>query len=174
MTFTTCSRGCSAVATSFRRFSLTSGSSGRTSSMAWHSAVGIRQNKIHRPDDGDEIGQQLAPGHQRHGLDVGKIGSPEAQAVGHVEAVADHVIALLPPDDLRGGVGLPPGDLGAPGGVDEMVDQALDVLQGVLFLGDDIAVVVRLCSAPGGIRLAACSMMRRLWRISSTRTRYRA
>ena len=109
-------------------------------------------------------------GHQGQGLDVGKPRGPDAHPVRHGAPIADHVEALLAPGMLRGGIGLAPGERGPPADVDEMVDQAFDVLQGVLFPGDGVAVVIGDI-APGGHLAAACWMILRLWRISATRTR---
>ena len=100
----------------------------------------------------------------------GKAWGADAHAVGDVQAVRDGKIAVLPLGRLDGGIGFPLGGRHAPGAVDEMVDQGLDVLQGVRLLGQHIAVIVRDPAAVGhpvhGLRHQASD-----WRISSMRTR---
>ena len=50
-------------------------------------AVNIRQYVVQGADNGYEIGNAFAPGHQRHDLHVGEARGPDAQAVRLVKAV---------------------------------------------------------------------------------------
>ncbi len=77
--------------------------------------VNIRHDVIDGADNDDKIRHQVPHGHQGQGLDVGKPRGPDAHPVGHGAAVADYVEALFAPGMLRGGIGLAPGELWAPG-----------------------------------------------------------
>src|SRR5512139_4209946 len=118
MTSTACSRGCSALAICVCR--VCRNSSGSMTMSPWHwvlhcSSVDIRQNVVPGADNGDQVREGSPSCHQWDHLHIGKTRCPHPHPVCHVQAIADHVVTLLPPGYFRGGIGLSPGDLGPPG-----------------------------------------------------------
>ena len=105
-------------------------------------SINIRHNIIPGADNCDQIGDGLANGHQRHDLNIGKAGASNAGAVRISAPVADNVIALFTPGNLAGDISLALRDPGTPGDIHKMMDQAFNILQHILALRNDVAVVV--------------------------------